>query len=165
MGNLQTKIDASDRLNEREKAKSFRGQFLGVILPPTLRLPLPIPETACTLYSALNQESRKMDPASAERQSVLIHTLTQSVHRKAARSAPTKDYRGSRWLIICRGSVVSPLAAVEIALGIGALLRAEVGNREAAGLAGSTGRAVPLAVGTVLLAFAPVGLRLLLSQM
>jgi hypothetical protein len=60
---------------------------------------------------------------------------------------------------------VSPLAAVEIALGIAALLRAEVGTREAAGLVGSTGRPVPLAVGTVLLALAPVGLRLLLSQM
>lgn len=60
---------------------------------------------------------------------------------------------------------MSPLAAVEIALGIAALLRAEVGAREAAGLVGSTGCPVPLAVGSVLLALAPVGLGLLLSQM
>jgi len=79
MGNLQTKYDTSDKLKEIEKNKSFRGLFLGVILPPTLRLPLPIPETACTLYSALQPKSGKMGPASAERESVLIHTFAQSV--------------------------------------------------------------------------------------
>ena len=60
---------------------------------------------------------------------------------------------------------MSPLAAVEIALGIAALLGTKLATGEAAGLVGSTGRPVPLAVGAVLLALASVGLGLLLSQM